>query len=138
MRGRGLVRDPFGASWLSSQLHADVSLASVRQESVTGLYWSNSGDVLCLEHARGIGAPRWQEEEWKPLPAASQHWTKGWRYQCQRCSPDGRAVVHAVEPKCLVRRKATAGPLRGALSVFTLLALLQRLITSIGRRRKTV
>ena len=110
----------------------------MRPESATGLYWSNGGDVLCLEHAKAIGASRWQAEEWEPLPAASQHRTKGWRYQCQRCSPDGRAVVHAVEPKRLVRRKTNTRRLRRALSIFTLLALLQRLITSLWRRRKAV
>ena len=109
-----------------------------RPESVTGLYWSNCGDVLCLEHASGIGAPRWRDEEWEPLPAASQHRTKGWRYQCQRCSSDGRAVAHVPEANPVVRRKANTAPLRRALSVFALLALLQRLITSIWRRRKAV
>ena len=77
----------------------------VRADSATGLYWSNCGDVLCLEHARGIGAARWQEEAWEPLPAAAQHQTKGWRYQCQRCAPDGRAVASAVEPDCRVGAK---------------------------------
>ena len=107
-------------------------------ESETGLFWSNCGDGLCLTHANGIGAPQWKEEEWEPLPAASQRRTKGWRYQCQRCSPDGRAVVHAVEPKRLVRREPKTRRLRRALSIFASLALLQRLITLIWRRRKTV
>ena len=109
-----------------------------RPESVTGLYWSNCGDVLCLEHTKGIGPPQWEVEEWKPLPPASQHRTKGWRYQCQRCSPDGRAVVQAVEPERFVRREAKTRRLPRALPVLALLALLERLITSIWRRRKTV
>ena len=122
-----------------TRIHAMAKRNPVtRPESITGLYWSNCGDVLCLEHARDIGAPQWEKEEWAPLPAVSQHRTKGWRYQCQRCSPDGRAVVHAVAHKRLVRRKANTGRLRRALSVFALLAFLKRLLTSIWRRRKTV
>ena len=108
-----------------------------RSASVTGLYWSNCGDVLCLEHAKEIGALRWQEEEWEPLPAATQCRTKGWRYQCERCSPQGKAVVHAFEAKRLVVREPNKGRLRRALSVFSIVALVQRVITSILRRRKT-
>jgi hypothetical protein len=106
-------------------------------ESATGLYWSNCGDVLCQEHTKEVGAPQWKSEEWEPLPAASQQRTKGWRYQCQRCSPQGRAVVYAFETKPLIVRELNKGRLRRALSVLSIAALVQRVITSILRRRKT-
>ena len=57
--------------------------------------------------------------------------------QCQRCSPQGKAVVHAFEEKRLVVREPNKARLRRALSVFSITALVQRVITSILRRRKS-
>jgi hypothetical protein len=46
-------------------------------------------------------------------------------------------VVHAFEEKRLVVREPNKGRLRRALSVFSIAALVQRVITSILRRRKS-
>ena len=109
----------------------------MRPESATGLYWLNCGDVLCVAHARRIGATRWQGEEWEPLPAACRHRTKGWRYQCQRCSPQGRSVVHAFEARRPIVRNTNKGRLRRVLSILAIAALARRIIASALRRRKT-
>lgn len=66
----------------------------MRPESLTGLYWSIRGTVLCQQHAPEAAEDRWTAESWCPLPESSQGF-HGDRYQCQLCSPDGTAVAHA-------------------------------------------
>ena len=65
----------------------------MRPESLTGIYWSIRGEVACSEHAPDIEDPRWTVERWEPVPVSSGH-VHGWRYQCQHCAIDGRAVIH--------------------------------------------
>lgn len=61
-------------------------------ESPTGLFWSLRGSVLCEAHAAQVDGTLWITERWEPLPRTSQGF-HGDLYQCQRCSPDGTALV---------------------------------------------
>jgi hypothetical protein len=62
--------------------------------SSTGLFWSLRGAVLCTEHAAQVDRQAWLMERWEALPETSQGF-HGARYQCQKCSPYGTALVHA-------------------------------------------
>jgi hypothetical protein len=63
-------------------------------ESSTGLYWSIRGHVACNQHAPLVEDPRWGIEGWAPPPSSSQN-VRSQRYQCQYCSPEQTALVHA-------------------------------------------
>jgi hypothetical protein len=60
-------------------------------DTLSHLYWSARGTVLCTEHVRDLDAVRWRVELWAPIPESSQG-RRGIWYQCQRCSPDGVAI----------------------------------------------
>lgn len=69
--------------------------AGVRLQSLTRLYWSIRGEVACVTHSPEPDDPRWFIEGWQLMPSSSAD-SKPSRYQCQHCSPDGRAIVHRV------------------------------------------
>ena len=68
------------------------SLKLTPPPSLSGLYWSVRGTVLCVDHAGKLTNEEWQRDAWAPLPEAAQPA----RYQCQRCAPDGLALSGAL------------------------------------------
>ena len=70
----------------------------MRPASPTGLYWSLQGEVACATHAPTADDPRWTHEDWAPIGVADGRITgMRYQYQCQRCAPDGRAVLRLPE-----------------------------------------
>ena len=78
--------------------------ARIPLDSPTGLFWSLRGAVLCIEHAAQLDGRAWLTERWEPLPETSQGF-HGARYQCQKCSPDGTALVHGSDRRAHSRRR---------------------------------
>jgi len=58
-------------------------------ELVSGLFWSNSGEIACARNAPLHGGPRWLEERWQPLPVRSV----GSDYRCQHCRREERRTT---------------------------------------------
>jgi|SRR5688572_11284355 len=59
-------------------------------ESVTGLYWSARGHVLCGDHAMEIAAEEWTKARWVATPATTRL-----PLQCEQCSPQRNPVTRA-------------------------------------------
>ena len=63
----------------------------VHPPSITGLYWSIRGEVACDEHTPTVDDPRRTIEAGPCGVSCGQ--TQRWRYQCQFCAIDGRAII---------------------------------------------
>jgi len=60
--------------------------------SPTGLYWSLRGEVACPAHVPQADDPRWEQEQWTPLPEMYEY-VRATRYRCQHCAPEGTPLV---------------------------------------------
>ena len=77
--------------------------------SVTGLYWSNQGEVACDEHTPAVDDPRWTLEGWNPVPVSSVTCT-ALIIRCQSCAVDGRAIIRIGHRHSAPSRLAPATP----------------------------
>lgn len=89
---------------VTDETRAAATVEGMPPRSPTGLFWSLRGAVLCARHATEVDREAWLEERWEPLPPTSQGF-HGAQYQCQKCSPDGTALIRTSDGRSSGRRR---------------------------------
>jgi hypothetical protein len=69
------------------------------RSSLTGLFWSIRGNVVCAAHVDAVGDHLWVADGWAPVPASSLEF-HGIRYQCDACDHGGSLRSLTFLPKC--------------------------------------